>query len=107
VKGEVWEILPGWLFIEKSKNGRPRVIPMSQRILTRLTEDATAGRYIFRSNRSESRINDIKKGFVSACEEAKIENLTFHHLSYLVFAAAEMGVPEHVRRDILGHTSKI
>lgn len=110
VKGEVWDVLPGWLFIEKSKNGSPRAIPMSQRVrgvLQRLTEDATVGSYVFRSIRSDSLINDIKKGFVSACQEAKIENLTFHDLRHTWSSrAAEMGVPEHVRRDILGHRAK-
>jgi integrase len=31
IKGEVWEVRPGWLLIERSKNGRPRVIPMCGR----------------------------------------------------------------------------
>lgn len=42
IKGEIWEILPGWLLIEKTKKGKPRAIPMSQRvaaILKRLCED--------------------------------------------------------------------
>lgn len=29
IKGEVWEILPGWFLIEKTKKGKPRTIPMS------------------------------------------------------------------------------
>lgn len=110
VKGEVWEVRPGWLLIEKSKNGRPRVIPMSQRvrkILQTLCEDVTTGEYVFRSIRTGTRINDIKKGFVSACLEAGTDNLTFHDLRHTWSSrAAEMGVPEHVRRDILGHTPK-
>jgi integrase len=109
VKGEVWEVHPSWLLIEKSKNGRPRALPMSQRvrqILQMLSEDATAGKYVFSSIRTGSRIDDIKKGFVSACQEAKIINLTFHDLRHTWSSrAAEMGVPEHVRRDILGHSS--
>jgi integrase len=109
VKGEVWEVHPNWLLIEKSKNGRPRAIPMSQRvcrILQMLSEDATAGEYVFSSIRTGSQIHDIKKGFVSACQEAKIINLTFHDLRHTWSSrAAEMGVPQHVRRDILGHSS--
>ncbi len=71
-----------------------------------LSEDATTGEYIFRSIRTESRINDIKKSFVSACKEAEIVNLTFHDLRHTWSSrAAEMGVPEHVRRDILGHSA--
>jgi hypothetical protein len=32
VKGETWEVRPGWLLIEKSKNGRPRCLPMSGKV---------------------------------------------------------------------------
>jgi integrase len=95
--------------IEKTKNGKPRAIPMSQRvqaILKMLCEDATTGEYIFTSIKTRTRINDMKKGFVSACREAGIVNLTFHDLRHTWSSrAAEMGVPEHVRRDILGHSS--
>ena len=38
IKGEVWEILPSWLLIEKTKNGKPRTIPMSQRVAGHLEE---------------------------------------------------------------------
>lgn len=109
VKGEVWEVHAGWLLIEKSKNGRPRAIPMSQRVrrlVQMLPEDATAGEFVFSSIRTGSQIDDIKKGFVSACREAQIVNLTFHDLRHTWSSrAAEMGIPEHVRRDILGHSS--
>lgn len=104
----MWEVRPGWLLIEESKNGRPRVIPMSRRVrerLRRLCEDVTTGEYVFRSIRTGERINDIKKGFVSACGLAGISNFTFHDLRHTWSSrAAEMGVPEHVRRDILGHS---
>lgn len=63
VKGEVWEVHPSWLLIEKSKNGRPRAIPMSERvrrILKMLSEDATAIEYVFSSIRTKSRIDDIE-----------------------------------------------
>jgi len=49
IKGEVWEIDPGWLLIEKTKRGTPRTIPMSQRvqtILKMLCEDATTSEYV-------------------------------------------------------------
>jgi integrase len=102
INGEVWEVRPGWLLIEESKNGRPRVIPMSRRvrdILRRLCEDVTTGEYVFRSIRTGERINDIKKGFVSACGVAGVSNFTFHDLRHTWSSrAAEMGVPEHVRR---------
>ena len=108
--GEVWEVRPGWLLIERSKNGRPRAISMSRRvrkILQALCEDVTTGKFVFRSIRTGERINDIKKGFVSACQEAGLDNLTFHDLRHTWSSrAAELGVAEHVRRDILGHTPR-
>ncbi len=109
INGEVWEILPAWLLIEKTKNGKPRTIPMSQRvaaILRTLCEDATTGEYIFTSAKTGSQFKGTKKAFVSACREAKIVNLTFHDLRHTwASRAAEMGVPEHVRRAILGHSA--
>ena len=109
VDGEVWDVPAGWLLIEKSKNGRPRTIPMSRRVrsvLKLLCEDATASENVFRSIRSGTRINDFKKAFVGACREAALVNLTFHDLRHTWSSrAAEAGVLEHVRRDILGHTS--
>src|SRR5690348_7268422 len=63
IKGEVWEILPSWLLIEKTKNGKPRTIPMSQRvaaILRMLCEDETTGEYIFTSDKTGSRFIDTR-----------------------------------------------
>jgi integrase len=52
-------------------------------------------------------ITEIKRAFVSACTAAGIKNFTFHDLRHTWSTrAAEMGVPEHARRDILGHRSK-
>jgi integrase len=109
IDGETWHVRPNWLIITQSKNGKPRVIPMSQRVRERLEllcSDATCGQYVFRSIRTGKHISDIKSGYTSACEEAGISNLTFHDLRHEWSSrAAERGVPEHVRRDILGHSS--
>ena len=77
-----------------------------QTILKMLCEDATTSEYVFTSLKTGSKITDMKKGFVSACRDAGIVNFTFHDLRHTWSSrAAEMGVPEHVRRDILGHSS--
>ncbi len=110
VKGEAWAIRPGWLLIEKSKNGKPRTIPMSgrvRRVIERLCAEATASGYVLESIRTGRKITDVKRGFTSACLEAEIDNLTFHDLRHTWSTrAAESGVPEHVRRDIMGHSSQ-
>jgi integrase len=110
VKGEAWVIRPGCLLIEKSKYGKPRTIPMSgrvRRVIERLCAEATAGGYVFESIRTGRKITDVKRSFTSACLEAGIENLTFHDLRHTWSTrAADMGVREHVRRDIMGHSSQ-
>jgi hypothetical protein len=69
--------------------------------------DATCGTYVFSSPRTGKQITDIKTAWTSALEKAGIDNLTFHDLRHEWSSrAADMNVPEHVRRDILGHSSK-
>jgi integrase len=109
LKGETWEVRPGWLLIEKSKNGRPRRLPMSGQVrvmMARLHGDEARGEFVFQNSRTGLSISDIKTGFTGACREAGISNLTFHDLRHTwATRAAECGVPESVRRDILGHSS--
>lgn len=109
INREKFDVPPNWLIITESKNGKPRVIPMSGRVRRRLEalcSDVTCGRYVFGSVRTGRRITDIKRGWRSACEAAGIEDLRFHDLRHEWSSrAADCGVPEHVRRDILGHSS--
>ncbi|MDQ3804540.1 MAG: site-specific integrase [Acidobacteriota bacterium] len=109
IKGEKINVPPNWLIITKSKTGKPRVIPMSRRVrrkLEALCTDATCGKYVFTSARTGGRITDIKRGWKSACEAAEIDDLRFHDLRHEWSSrAADCGVPEHVRRDILGHSA--
>lgn len=110
INGETWIVPPNWLIIVKTKKGVPRVIPMSRRvrrILQSLCEDATCGIYVFSSLRTGQQITDIKTAWASALKASGIHNLTFHDLRHEWSSrAADMNVPEHVRRDVLGHSSK-
>jgi integrase len=66
----------------------------------------TCGNYVFGSVRTGGRITDIKRGWKSACEAARIVDLHFHDLRHgWSSRAADCGVLEHVRRDILGHSA--
>jgi integrase len=109
VKNETWVIRPGWLLIEKTKNGQPRTIPMSRRVrgvLVRLCKDEARGEYVFTSIRTGERITDCKHGFTSSCAEAEIDDFTFHDLRHTwATRAGDVGVRRHVRRAILGHSS--
>lgn len=75
-------------------------------MLYHLSQDATCRKYVFENIRTGSHILDIKRGFTSAVADAGIVNLTFHDLRHTWSTrAAELGVPEPIRRDILGHSS--
>jgi integrase len=75
-------------------------------MLAGLYEDETRGEFVFQNSHTGLSIGDIKTGFASARREAGISNLTFHDLRHTwATRAAECGVPESVRRDILGHSS--
>jgi integrase len=108
LKGETWEVRPRWLLIERSKNGRPRTIPMCVKVsdlLRACGRDETRGEYVFRNARTGFSISDIKTAFTGACRDAGIDNLTFHDLRHTWSTrAAECGVPDSVRRDVLGHS---
>jgi integrase len=52
-------------------------------------------------------MSDIKTGFTGAVRTACIDDLTFYDLRHTWSTkAAELGVPEPLRRDILGHSSR-
>ena len=108
VGGQKYEVPAGWLFVERSKNGKPRAIPMAGKvrvILESLGDDATRGGFLFESPVGGKAMTDIKTGFTNAVRASGLRNLTFHDLRHTwPTRAEELGVPRAVRRDILGHS---
>jgi integrase len=108
VGGDKHTVPPGWLFVERTKSGRPRAVPMCRKVrelLSPLCDDAVTSRYLFENLRTGSALLDIKRGYTAAVSAARIDNLTFHDLRHTWSTRAEeLGVPEAVRRDILGHS---
>jgi integrase len=115
INGRDVEVRPDHLLVEKSKNKKPRTIPMTTRARTELLsaiQDRTEGP-VFSSARTGINLQEIKKGFRKACELAGIPygqntagGLTFHDLRH-TFATrlAERGVDESVRMALLGQSS--
>ena len=109
------EVLPNHLLVVKSKNKRPRTIPMTPRVraeLLSVIQDRQSGP-VFSSARTGVSLVEIKKGFKRACELAGIPHgqstpggLTFHDLRH-TFATrlAERGVGETARMALLGQSS--
>ncbi len=68
--------------VEETKNGESRVVPMNQK-LTQTLESAkkvSKGEYVFSTNGKPYR--DVKRGWWTALETAKIEGFRFHDLRH-------------------------
>ncbi len=109
IDGGGWQVPPGWLLIERSKSGKPRALPLSSKarsVLSALHRDELRGRFVFQNAKTGVNSSDVKTSFTGACRDAGLDNLTFHDLRHTWSTrAAECGVPESVRRDILGHAA--
>jgi integrase len=115
IGGRDVEVRPDHLIVEKSKNRKPRTIPMTPRVraeLSAVMQDRAEGP-IFCNFRTGVNLVEIKKGFKRACELAGIPHgqnkpggLTFHDLRH-TFATrlAERGVSETARMALLGQSS--
>lgn len=117
IEGEAYEVPPGCFIVTKSKNGKPRVVPMNSRaraVAEQQINDATIGKYLFPSYKTEEMIKEVKKGLATACKDAGItyglyerDGITFHTFRHWFSTKLEeLGVSRVVRRDLLGHSSE-
>jgi len=103
------EVRPNHVLIPKSKNGKPRTIPLSsvaRNVFADLLSDESTSEYVFANPDTNRPYTDIGKLFAKACADAGIEDLTFHDLRH-TFASRlrEAGVDAITRRDLLGHST--
>lgn len=74
--------------------------------LVALMESAPDSEYIFVNPRTGKRLTDIKNAFVSACEDAGIEDFHFHDLRHTAATRmADAGVDAFTIAEILGHAT--
>ena len=115
IGGEVYEVPPGCFIVVKTKNGKPRVIPMNSRARTvafHQLNDATVNKYLFPSSRTKGMVREVKRGLATACKDAGIkygqydrDGITFHTFRHWFSTKLEeVGVSRVVRRDLLGHS---
>ena len=92
VNGREVEILPNWLLVVKSKNRKPRCVPMNALVRAALVEaiqDAQPDALIFTFERNGVSRATIRRGFAEACKRAgivygltKSGGLTWHDLRH-------------------------
>ena len=103
------EIRPNHVLIPKSKNGKPRTIPLSnlaREIVAELLAEEADSDYIFANPDTGRPYTNVGRAFTAACKSAEIQDLTFHDLRH-TFASRlrEAGVDAITRRDLLGHST--
>src|ERR1043165_2387084 len=103
------EVRPNHVLIPKSKNGKPRTLPLSsvaRDIFAGLLAEESTSDYVFANADTGKPFTDIGRVFAKACVDAAIEDLTFHDLRH-TFASRlrEAGVDAITRRDLLGHST--
>jgi integrase len=97
------------LIVTKTKSGKPRHIPMNQKVRDTLLalQETKQGKYVFESKKKPGHpIQEPKKAFRAALKDAGIENFRFHDLRHTAGTRlAEAGVDAFTIKDILGHAS--
>jgi len=94
------------IFIEDSKSGRSRYVPMNLQVYKVLKSLPRKGDYIFFNPETKDRIKDVKTAFRAACRRAGIKGLRFHDLRHSAASwMVEAGVDLVTISKILGHAS--
>jgi len=96
-------------YVGETKNGEPRLVPLSDRaieVLSRIPKTAN-NEYIFASPVKEGEpIKEIKKAFSKALKIAGIEDFRFHDLRHTFASHYQMATKdERTLSELLGHKS--
>jgi integrase len=109
IKGKRIEVKPDALLVTKSKNGKPRTVPLSseaRRIAEFQIADATTKKFLFTSRRTGGMISEFKTAFRGAVLDAGLEDFRFHDLRHSFSSRLNAGGADpYTIRDLLGHST--
>jgi integrase len=95
-----------YIYIEDSKNGKSRKVPINQMVMDALCNIDKSNEWVFYNHYTNDNIKDIKTGFKAACRRAGIDNLRLHDLRHTAATKMiEAGVDLVTVSKILGHSS--
>ncbi|MDI1471518.1 MAG: site-specific integrase [Thermodesulfovibrio sp.] len=98
----------GYIYVETSKNGESRTIPMNDMLLSLFRKLFTERRidtdYVFINPETGTKYQDIKRSFTTALRKAQIKDFHFHDLRHTFASHLVMsGVDLTTVKELLGY----
>lgn len=94
-----------YIDVLQTKSGKPRQIPMSEKLFETLNNQLRIKEYVFINPITKNRHGNINDIFPDFLTKAGIKNFVFHDLRHTAATRmVEMGVDLVVVKDILGHS---
>lgn len=100
------DFIKEFIFIENSKSGKSRKIPMNAAVFAILNSLPHSSEYIFFNPETKTHIKGIKTAFKAACRRAEIKGLRLHDLRHTALSKmVEAGIDLVTVSKIAGHSS--
>lgn len=96
-----------FILIEDSKIGKSRKVPMNKIVAVAIKKIDQANEYIFFNQKTKTRVKNVIKSFMTACNRAGIKGVNIHALRHTAATKMinEAGVDVVTAGRILGHSS--
>ena len=106
LKWEHVDFSNAWIYIEDSKSGKSRTVPINGLVYETLKGLERSSDYVFYNKQTGTHLLNVHKSFKTACEDAWIGGLRLHDLRHTAASKmVEAGVDLVTVKEILGHSS--
>jgi len=94
----------GLAYVHQTKNGEPRVLPLTQQVLTEMVRVDRDAELIFNSSIKPTKAYEFRKEWIKALKRADIKDFRFHDLRHTCASyLAQNGASLLEIADVLGH----